>query len=114
MNLRKGQKEKIQKTMQRFLDYRRDTQPLQSPSAGSVFKNPNGRFAAELIESLGLKGCRVGDAEVSKQHANFIINQGEASARDILRLITMIGRKVETETGVTLELEIKIVGSDRR
>jgi UDP-N-acetylmuramate dehydrogenase len=114
LSLRKGRKEQIQKTMQRFLDYRRETQPLQSPSAGSVFKNPEGTFAAKLIESVGLKGRREGDAEVSRQHANFIVNRGRATARDVMRLIGTIGRKVEAEAGVTLELELKIVGTDRR
>ena len=97
--------------MKQFIKYRKDTQPLQWPNAGSVFKNPNGKYAAELIESLGLKGLQIGDAQVSLRHANFIVNHGRATARDVLALIRAIGRKAEDEAGITLELELKVVGA---
>lgn len=93
---------------------RRKTQPLSMPNAGSVFKNPPGDYAGRLIEEAGLKGFTVGDAQVSPLHANFIVNMGRATARDVLALIRMIGKKVETEKGITLELEIKVVGNNKR
>jgi UDP-N-acetylmuramate dehydrogenase len=112
IRLRKGRKETIQDRMQQFIRHRKNTQPLTMPNAGSIFKNPDGRFAAQLIESAGLKGCRIGDAQISEQHANFIVNRGKASARDVLRLIRMAGKTVEEKTGITLELELKIIGVD--
>ncbi|HLF86040.1 MAG TPA: UDP-N-acetylmuramate dehydrogenase [Nitrospiria bacterium] len=90
------------------------TQPLSLPNAGSVFKNPPGDYAGRLIEEAGLKGLTAGDAQVSPLHANFIVNMGRATARDVLALIRMIGKKVETEKGITLELEIKVVGNNKR
>ena len=100
----------IEATMKRMLDARTATQPLHSPSAGCVFKNPPGDSAGRLIEAAGLKGCRIGGAQVSERHANFIINRGHAQADEILALIRHVGRQVERRFGVTLELEVKIVG----
>ncbi|HEY4485543.1 MAG TPA: UDP-N-acetylmuramate dehydrogenase [Nitrospiria bacterium] len=100
----------IHRRMQGFIDRRKQTQPLTWPNAGSVFKNPNGQFAAKLIEAVGLKGHRIGDAQVSDLHANFIINRGRATARDTLKLIRLIGKRVEDRTDITLELEWRIVG----
>jgi UDP-N-acetylmuramate dehydrogenase len=93
-----------------FLSRRIATQPLQLPNAGSVFRNPPGDHAARLIESCGLKGRRIGGAEVSRKHANFIVNAGDASAADIERLIHEIQDTVRSETGVCLEAEVRIVG----
>ncbi len=93
--------------------YRLKTQPLAFPNAGSIFKNPPGRHAAPLIEAAGLKGMRVGDAQVSELHANFIVNRGRATARDVLRLIQVIERRVEEVHGVRLEREVRVVGSAR-
>jgi len=104
----------IEAAMKRMLDARSSTQPLHSPSAGCVFKNPPGDSAGRLIEAAGLKGCRIGDAQVSDRHANFIINRGRAQTRDILALIRHVGRQVERRFGVTLELEVKIVGRAAR
>jgi UDP-N-acetylmuramate dehydrogenase len=95
-----------------LLSLRAETQPIQTANAGSVFRNPEGRFAAQLIESCGLKGYTVGGAEVSRQHANFIINHGGASADDIERLINDVRDKVRDKTGVELEPEIHIVGEE--
>lgn len=104
----------IDATMTRMLGERNATQPLHSPSAGCVFKNPPGDSAGRLIEAAGLKGHRIGDAQVSERHANFIINRGHAQAGDILTLIRHVGRQVEQRFGVTLELEVKIVGRAAR
>ena len=89
---------------------RKTTQPLALPNAGCVFKNPGGDPAGLLIEAAGLKGTQVGDAQVSSLHANFIINRGCATARDVLSLIRKVGRTVEQTAGVTLQLEVRIVG----
>ena len=93
-----------------LLKERQEKQPLGLPSCGSVFRNPEGGFAAQLIESAGLKGHRIGGAEVSRKHANFIINTGEARAADVEALIEHVRSTVETEHGVRLELEVHIVG----
>lgn len=89
---------------------RKATQPLALPNAGCVFKNPGGDPAGLLIEAAGLKGAQVGDAQVSTLHANFIVNRGRATARDVLSLIRKVGRTVEQTAGVTLQLEVRIVG----
>jgi UDP-N-acetylmuramate dehydrogenase len=93
-----------------YLRYRRDTQPLALPSAGCVFKNPPNDSAGRVVEAAGLKGTHVGDAEVSEKHANFIVNQGHASAKDVLALIKKVRTQVARKTGVKLELELKLVG----
>ena len=80
------------------------------PTAGSVFKNPEGAFAGKLIEACGLKGRRIGDAQVSPDHANIIVNRGKATAREVLDLITLIRDVVARETGITLETEVVIAG----
>jgi UDP-N-acetylmuramate dehydrogenase len=113
MKLRKAGKAEIQRRMEGFSDRRKATQPLTLPNAGSVFKNPNGTFAAKLVEAVGLKGRRIGDAQVSERHANFIVNRGRATAKEVLQLIRLIGQRVEEEMGITLELELRIVGQDR-
>ena len=89
---------------------RRRRQPLNLPSCGSVFKNPPGGFAGELIEQAGLKGLRQGGAEVSTKHANFIVNHGSATAADIERLILKVQATVQATSGVTLQPEVRILG----
>jgi len=89
---------------------RKETQPLALPNAGCVFKNPGGDPAGLLIEAAGLKGAQIGDAQVSTLHANFIVNRGHATARDVLSLIRKVGRTIEQRVGVTLQLEVRIVG----
>ena len=86
------------------------SQPLGQRSCGSVFRNPPGRYAAKLIEAAGLKGERIGDAVVSEKHANFIINTGSASAADVEDLIELVRDRVRADSGVTLELEVRILG----
>ena len=96
----------------KVLRKRRLTQPLSLPSAGSVFKRPPGDYAGRLIEESGCKGLRIGDALVSKKHANFIVNCHLASAQDVLRLIEEVKNRVLQRFGVELELEIHIIGFD--
>ena len=93
-----------------ILRQRADKQPLEFPSAGSVFKRPPGDFASRLIDSCGLKGVSIGGAQVSQKHAGFIINKGEATASDIYALIRKVIADVKGATGVTLELEQIPVG----
>ena len=89
---------------------RKQTQPIGRWSCGSVFKNPRGDYAARLIEAAGLKGHRIGDAVVSEKHANFIINEGHASASELERLIRHVQHTVERVHGIALETEVRIVG----
>ena len=91
---------------------RREKQPLNLPSAGSTFKRPEGHFAGALIEGCGLKGARVGGAQVSEKHAGFVVNTGGATASDILGLIEHVHDVVLRETGVELEPEVRIIGED--
>ena len=88
---------------------RESKQPLEMPSAGSTFKRPEGYFAGTLIEQYGLKGARVGGAEVSRKHAGFVVNAGGATCADVLALIQKVQDTVFTATGVTLEPEVKII-----
>ena len=97
-----------------MLARRNATQPLRLPSCGSVFRNPEGDFAGRLIESAGLKGARVGGAVVSEKHANFIVNSGDATAADVEQLIERVRAEVERQSGVRLELEVRVVGEARR
>jgi UDP-N-acetylmuramate dehydrogenase len=92
-----------------IIQTRRRTQPLRYPSAGSIFKNPPGQFAGALIDKAGLKGYRLGGAEVSRKHANWIINRGNALASDILKLIGKIENEIYTTFGVRLEREVRIL-----
>ena len=94
-----------------MLERRKATQPLGLPSCGSVFRNPTGDHAARLIEASGLKGHRIGGAEVSEKHANFIINSDDASAADVERLITYVQQTVADQHGVELVHEVRIVGN---
>lgn len=110
LRLRKGDQQKIKAKMDELMGRRKDKQPLEYPSAGSVFKRPVGYFAGGLIEQCGLKGAQVGGAQVSVKHAGFIINVGAATCGDVLGLIEKIQRTVREETGVELECEIRKTG----
>lgn len=103
-------REKVEAKTKEYLRYRRATQPLTIPNAGSVFKNPPGDSAGRLIEAAGLKGARVGDAEVSTMHANFIVNKGTATAAQVLALIRKVRQTVGRKFGVRLQLEWKVIG----
>jgi UDP-N-acetylmuramate dehydrogenase len=100
-------------TLNAMLERRKATQPLGLPSCGSVFRNPAGDFSARLIEAAGLKGHRIGGAEVSEKHANFIINRDNASATDIEELIEHVRQAVIEQHGVKLVHEVRIVGEPR-
>ena len=110
LQLAPGVKDRIQAIVKDYLRYRKDTQPLTLPNAGCAFKNPQPQAAGQLIEAVGLKGFRIGDAQISEKHANFIVNRGDASAEDVMQLIAQVRRTVEEKAGVTLQLELKIVG----
>lgn len=110
LQLRPGVRSDIEKVVKDYLHYRRDTQPLAMPSAGCVFKNPPNDSAGRLIEASGLKGARVGGAEVSTKHGNFIVNRGHACAADVIELIGKVRRTIRRTTGTRLDLELKIVG----
>lgn len=112
LQLTKDEPDAIRARMNDYLARRREKQPLEYPSAGSVFKRPEGHFAGKLIEDAGLKGLRVGGAEVSPKHAGFIVNVGGATARDVLELIERIREKVYAMSGVMLECEIRTIGED--
>ena len=110
MKFPKGIKENAEKDIKSLLKKRKESQPLNWPTAGSTFRNPPNYFAAKLIEECGLKGFTIGGAQISKKHANFIINLGDASALDIEELISHTTKKVLEITNIFLETEIKIIG----
>lgn len=110
--LEAGDLQAIDAAMRDFAARRREKQPLEYPSAGSFFKRPAGHFAGALIEQAGLKGLAVGGAQVSEKHAGFLINTGNAAASDFLRLKDLVQQKVYESSGVRLEPEVRIVGSD--
>jgi len=105
-----GDKDELKRIRKETMLKRNSSQPVQFPNAGSIFKNPVGQFAAKLIQDCGLKGLRIGGAEVSEQHANFIINKENASAQDVLLLAEKVRETVFKKTGVSLEYEIKLIG----
>ncbi len=106
-----GSHEAIAERMSQFSQRRWSSQPA-APSAGCIFKNPSAIPAGRLIDELGLKGTRVGDAVVSPAHGNFIVNEGEATAADILALIDLVQQRAQAERGIALETEVEIVGQD--
>ncbi len=106
----RADREEVKARAQQFHKRRRESQPTQEPSAGSIFKNPPGRSAGQMIEECGLKGVRVGEAEVSRIHANFIINVGAATASQVVALIGMIQERVYVKFKIKLEPEVRIVG----
>lgn len=109
LQLEKSSPQAVKAKMREFADYRRETQP-RGASVGSMFKNPPGNHAGKLIEQAGLKGTRVGDVEISEQHANFFINRGGGSAAEVFALIEKAREKVADQFGIELELEILLVG----
>lgn len=104
-----GEKDKILARMKELNARRREKQPLEYASAGSTFKRPEGHFAGKLIEDAGLRGYRVGDAQVSEKHCGFVINRGNATAADVLKLIGDVQEKVFEFSGIRLEPEVKII-----
>ena len=110
LRLKAGDAAEIRAKMEEYKQSRTEKQPLNLPSAGSVFKRPQGHFAGRLIEDAGLKGYKIGGAEVSEKHAGFIVNTGDATAEDVLSLIKHIQKIVKAEFGVELETEVKLMG----
>ena len=110
MLLQKGNKEEIKAKMDEYAKYRKEKQPIEFPSAGSTFKRGNDFITAKLIEDAGLKGYSIGDAEVSTKHSGFIINKGNATAKDVLQLVEYIKEKVYEKFQKKIELEIEIIG----
>ncbi|HNY95342.1 MAG: UDP-N-acetylmuramate dehydrogenase [Smithella sp.] len=111
-SLSKGHPAQIRDRMAEIVKWRQEKHPLQYPSAGSVFKNLPGMPAGRLIEELGLKGRRLGDVQISKKHANFMINKGQGTASDMLKLIRLVQETVQKERGFFLETEIVVIGEE--
>lgn len=110
LRLHKDSPVEIRKRMDDYMNRRKTKQPIEFPSAGSVFKRPEGNFAGTLIQESGLKGKQIGGAQVSEKHAGFIINKGEATCKDVLDLIEYIKNTVKENSGIELECEIKPIG----
>jgi UDP-N-acetylmuramate dehydrogenase len=106
----KGDREAMHQKRRELIHRRNASQPVNLPNSGSMFKNPPGTYAAKLIEQAGLKGKRVGRAQISEKHANFIVNLGGATAADVVTLLELARRTVHQNTGILLELEVKLIG----
>jgi UDP-N-acetylmuramate dehydrogenase len=110
IELKKGDYETSYALIQDLTRRRQEKQPLTYPSAGSAFKRPVGYYAGKLIQDCGLKGMRVGDAQISEKHSGFIINLGNATANDVIQLIEQVKSRVKEMQGVELQPEVRIVG----
>ena len=112
INLQKDKKENIKERMEKYSNSRKNSQPIEYPNAGSTFKRGNDYITAKLIDECGLKGYRIGGAEVSTKHAGFIINKGNASAQDVLSLVNYVQDKVYERFKKKIQLEMKIIGEE--
>ena len=112
LKLQSGDRDKIQETMNELRGRRQEKQPLDMPSAGSTFKRPEGYFAGALIDEAGLRGYRVGGAQVSEKHCGFVVNKGGATAADVRKLIDDVKQIVYDDSGVILEPEVRMLGFD--
>ncbi|USK35602.1 UDP-N-acetylmuramate dehydrogenase [Bacillus sp. F19] len=110
LKLEKGNREEIVAELQKNKDYRRETQPWDHPNCGSVFRNPLPNYAGQLIQESGLKGYQIGGAKISELHGNFIVNTGNATAKDVLDLIDFVKKTIYEKHGVRMETEVEIVG----
>ena len=110
LQLQKGKKEKIKAKMEEYATYRKEKQPMEYPSAGSTFKRGADFITAKLIDEAGLKGYRIGDAEVSTKHSGFIINKGNATAKEVLALVEHVKKTVYEKFQKEIELEIEVMG----
>ncbi|MGR0329146.1 UDP-N-acetylmuramate dehydrogenase [Bacillus cereus] len=108
--LQAGKREEIVRSMQNNKDYRRETQPWNHPCAGSIFRNPIPHFAGDLVEKAGLRGYRIGGAQISEMHGNFIVNTGGASVQDVLSLIELIKHTIKDKFDVDMHTEVEIIG----
>ena len=107
-----GDAEMSEQKIKTLLAKRLATQPLNLPNAGSTFRNPEGDYAARLIEACGLKGHMIGGAQISEKHANFIVNLGDATANDIQQLISLMRNKVKEKFGISLQQEVRVLGNE--
>ena len=110
LKLKRGRYEKIEDTMNEYMKNRKETQPISVPSAGSTFKRGKDYVTAKLIDECGLKGYKIGEAQVSEKHAGFIVNTGNATAQDVIDLIDYVKNTVYRKTGYEIEMEIEILG----
>ena len=110
ISLKKGEKKEIKAYMEELNKRRKDKQPLEYPSAGSTFKRPKGYFAGKLIDDSGLRGYQIGGAKISQKHCGFVVNAGNATAKDVTELITAVSKQVKEKYGVELEAEVKRIG----
>ena len=110
LKLQKGKKEEIQEKIEKYSRYRKEKQPMEYPSAGSTFKRGDDFITAKLIDDAGLKGYSIGGAEVSTKHSGFIINKGNATAKDVLDLVEYVKDEVYKKFGKVIEMEIEVVG----
>ncbi|MFY4773778.1 UDP-N-acetylmuramate dehydrogenase [Metabacillus sp. RGM 3146] len=110
LKLKAGKREDITAEMLKNKDYRRETQPWNFPCAGSIFRNPLPEYAGQLVEKAGLKGHQIGGAQISEMHGNFIVNAGNATAKDVLDLIEFVKKTILEKYGVTMETEVEIIG----
>ena len=113
LKLQKGKKEDIENKIKEYSLSRKSSQPLEFPNAGSTFKRKEGMITAKLIDDCGLKGFNVGDAEISRKHAGFIINKGNATAYEVLELVNVVKAKVKEKFDVDIELEILVLGEEK-
>jgi UDP-N-acetylmuramate dehydrogenase len=109
-HLKRGKKEEILERVKSYSEMRKRTQPLDYPSAGSIFKNPKEGPAGKWIEEAGLKGFRMGRTMISDRHANFIINLGKATAEEVINLMEWVEKRIYEEKGISLEREVRVVG----
>ena len=112
--VQKGDRESIVAEMQKNKDYRKNTQPYNYPCAGSIFRNPLPHYAGRLIESAELKGHTIGGAKISEMHGNFIVNNGNSTAQDVLDLIQYVKEKIADLYEVTMETEVEIIGKTKK
>ena len=110
LKLQRGNQDQIRARMEELKEKRISKQPLEYGSAGSTFKRPEGYFAGKLIEDAGLRGYRVGDAQVSEKHCGFVINRGNATAAEVAQLMEDVADRVEEKFGVRLQPEVKKIG----
>lgn len=111
--LKRGQKENIENTIKEYLSFRKEHQPLEYPNAGSTFKRVDNYITAKLIDDCGLKGYRIGDAEVSQKHAGFIINRGNATADDVIKLTEFVKKEIKSKYNIDIELELIVLGDEK-
>ena len=114
LKLKKGIYKEIKEKMEEYANWRKEHQPIEYPSAGSTFKRGTDFITAKLIDECGLKGYSIGDAEVSTKHAGFVINKGNAKAKEVIDLIKYIKEKVADKFGKEIELEVQIIGEDAK